>query len=178
MSKRNKYIFKGLHVVAWVIFIGLCVEAGAMLVNLIVSIYNPQFIQHLYQKLDLSAIYHQSKWNFFCIYSFVIVLSVLKAYLFYIVIRLLQRMDLSKPFNNFTSEQITKLSYFTFFIGILGYLARHLTQSLWHHGYSIDQLNQYWTDSQAFILTSAIIYIIGTIFAKGVELQNENDLTV
>ena len=47
-----------------------------------------------------------------------------------------------------------------------------------HHGYEIDNLNQFWEDSQAFILMAAVIYIIATIFKKGVEIQNENDLTV
>jgi hypothetical protein len=39
-------------------------------------------------------------------------------------------------------------------------------------------LNQFWEDSQAFILMAAVVYIIATIFKKGVEIQNENDLTV
>ena len=47
-----------------------------------------------------------------------------------------------------------------------------------HHGFDIDKLNGFWADSQAFILMSAVIYVIATIFKKGVEIQNENDLTV
>ncbi len=47
-----------------------------------------------------------------------------------------------------------------------------------HRGYEIDQLDQFWVDSQAFILMAAIVYVIATIFKKGIELQNENDLTV
>ena len=47
-----------------------------------------------------------------------------------------------------------------------------------HYGFVTDNLNQFWTDSQAFIFMGAVIYIIATIFKKGVDLQNENDLTV
>jgi len=34
------------------------------------------------------------------------------------------------------------------------------------------------SDSQAFILMEAVIFIIETIFKKGIEEQIENDLTV
>jgi hypothetical protein len=47
-----------------------------------------------------------------------------------------------------------------------------------HYGFVTDNLNQFWEDSQAFILMGAVIYIIATIFKKGVALQTENDLTV
>ena len=89
MSKRNNFVFKGLHIVAWVIFVGLCIEAGGLIVNFIFSIYKPEFVQNLYQKLDLSEMYNRSKWAFFGMYSFILFISLLKAYLFYIVIMLL-----------------------------------------------------------------------------------------
>lgn len=47
-----------------------------------------------------------------------------------------------------------------------------------HHGFVPENLSQFWTDSEAFILMGAVLYIIATIFKKGVEIQNENDLTV
>ena len=178
MSKGNNFVFIGLHIIAWVIFVGLCIEAGGLIVNFVFSIYKPEFVQNLYQKLDLSEMYNRSKWAFFGMYSFILVVAVLKAYLFYIVAMLMHKIDLSKPFNSFVSEQITKISYCTFSIGILSYIARQTAQNLQHRGYTIDNLNQFWADSQAFILMAAVIYVIATIFKKGVEIQNENDLTV
>jgi DNA-binding Xre family transcriptional regulator len=111
-------------------------------------------------------------------YSFILVISILKAYLFYIVIKLLLKLDLSKPFNSFVSTQITQLSYFTFAIGLLSFIARQTANNLLHKGYNIDKLDQFWIDSQAFILMAAIIYVISIIFSKGLELQTENDLTL
>jgi hypothetical protein len=178
MSKRNDFIFKGVHIVAWIIFVGLCIEAGGLIVNFIFSLYKPELVQNLYQKLDLSELYNRSKFSYFGMYGFILVISVLKAYLFYIVIRLLSKLNLSKPFNSYVAGQITKISYFTFSIGILSNIARQAAQNLLHHGYDIDKLNQFWPDSQAFILMAAVIYVIATIFSRGVEIQNENDLTV
>jgi hypothetical protein len=88
------------------------------------------------------------------------------------------RLDLSKPFFRYASAQITQISYFTISIGLLSYIARESAKNLLHRGYEIDLLNQFWADSQAFILMAAIIYVIATIFKKGLEIQNENDLTV
>ncbi len=178
MSKTNNFVFKGLHIVAWVIFVGLCIEAGGLLVNFFFSLYKPEFIQNLYQKVDLNKMYEDSKLAFFGIYSFILFISILKAYLFYIVIRLMHKMDLKKPFNTFVSSQILQISYYTLSIGLLSYIARQLAKNLMQHGFVTDNLNQFWADSQAFVLMGAVIYIIATIFKKGVDIQNENDLTV
>jgi hypothetical protein len=178
MSKTNKFVFTGLHIVAWIIFVGLCIEAGALIVNFIFSIYKPEFVKNLYQKLDLSEMYNRGKWAFFSMYSFILFISLLKAYLFYMVIELLWKLNLAKPFNNFVSKRITQISYTTFSIGIISYIARQTAKNLQHYGFVIDNLNEFWADSQAFILMAAVIYVIATIFKKGVEIQNENDLTV
>ena len=178
MSKRNNLVFKGLHIVAWVIFVGLCIEAGGLIVNFMFSLFKPEFIQNLYQKLDLTEMYKDNKWAFFGIYSFILSISILKAFLFYIVIMLMHKMDLTKPFNTFVSDQILRISYYTLTIGLFSFIARQLAKNLSHHGFVTDSLNQFWADSQAFILMGAVIYIIATIFKKGVDIQNENDLTV
>lgn len=178
MSKTNNIVFNGLKIASWIIFVGLCIEAGGLIVNFIFSLSNPEFVQNLYQKLDLSEMYNRSKWAFFGMYSFILYISILKAYLFYLVIILVTKIDLSKPFNSFVSKQISKISYYTLSIGLLSYFARQTSKNLQHHGYNIDMLNQFWADSQAFILMAAVIYVIATIFSKGVEYQEELDETV
>jgi hypothetical protein len=178
MSERNNFVFKGLYIVAWVIFVGLSIEAGGLVVNFIFSLYKPEFVQNLYQKLDLSQMYNLSKWAFFGMYSFILVISILKAYLFYVVVMLISKLDLLKPFNTYVADQIVKISYYTLSIGLISHLARQTAKNLEHRGFETDTLNQFWADSQAFILMAAIIYVIATIFSRGVEIQNENDLTV
>jgi hypothetical protein len=178
MSKTNNFVFWGLYIMAWLIFVGLCIEAGGLLVNFFFSLYKPEFVQNLYQKLDLTEMYKNSRIVFFGIYSFILTISILKACLFYIVIRLMHKMDLSKPFSTFVARQILQISYYTVSIGLLSYIARQLTKNLTHYGFVPDNLNQFWADSQAFFIMGAVIYIIATIFKKGVDIQNENDLTV
>lgn len=90
----------------------------------------------------------------------------------------MHKMDLSKPFNNFVAKQISKISYFTLSIGLLSYTGRQFAKSLIQHGLDTDNLDQFWADSQAFILMGAVIYVIAIIFKKGVDMQSENDLTI
>lgn len=178
MKNQSDFIFKGLHIVAWIIFVGLCIEAGALLVNFIYSLFKPEIVGHLYEKLDLSQMYAVNKGVYLGMYSFILTLAFLKAYLFYIVIRLLSKLDLAQPFNTFVSEQITQLSYYTLSIGLISYIARQVARGLNPNEFDVAPLEKFWADSQAFILMAAVIYVISVIFARGVELQEENDLTV
>jgi len=122
--------------------------------------------------------YTHSQWAFFSMYSFILFISILKASLFYALIRLLSKLDLAKPFNSYVAGQITTLSYYTLSIGLISYFARQSAKNLIHYGIETDMLNQFWEDSHAYILMAAVIYVIATIFSRGVEIQNENDLTV
>jgi len=178
MSKTDNFVFTVLQIMAWVIFVGLCIETGTLIVNFIFSLFKPEVVQNLYQKLDLSDMYERSKPAYFIMYGFILGISILKAVMFYVVIRLVSKLDLSKPFNSFVSRQITLISYYTLSIGLLSLIARQSAKNLMHRGFVPDKLDQFWGDSQAFILMAAVIYMIATIFRKGIELQNENDLTV
>lgn len=178
MSKNSNLIFKFLQVIAWIIFVGLCIEAGALIVNFIFSLVRPESVKHLYQKLDISELYARSQWAFFSMYSFILAIALLKATMFYVAIRLLSKLDLAKPFNSFVSAQITLISYYTLSIGLISYLARESARQLERHGFVTNNLDRFWDDSQAYVLMAAVIYIIAAIISKGVEIQNENDLTV
>ena len=178
MSKNNNFVFTGLHVIAWIIFVGLCVEVGGLIVNFVFSMLNPEMVSRLYQNLDLSLMYEQSPWAYFSMYSFIIFIALLKALLFYYLIVLLYKLDLSKPFSSFAAHKIMDISHITFSVGILSLVARQTAKNLTRFGYDTDTLNQFWVDSQAFILMAAVIYVIAAIFKKGTDLQTEIELTV
>lgn len=178
MSKANNFVFWSLYTVAWLIFVGLSIEAGGLIVNFFFSLYQPEFVGNLYQKLDLTTMYTSSKLAFYGIYGFILTIAILKANLFYTVIRLMHKMNLSKPFDTFVAKQISNISYYTLLIGLISFIGRQLTRKISHHGFVPENLSQFWADSQAFIIMGAVIHIIAIIFKRGVEIQNENDLTV
>ena len=176
--KQNDFIFKALTVIAWVIFVALCIEACALLVNFIYSLYNPAVLKNLYQKLDLSEMYNRSTAAYYSIYTFILVIAFLKAGLFYDVIKLVSKLDLNRPFSSFVSKQISSISYTTFAIGLISLVARQTANNLSHKGFDVNRLNDFWVDSQAYILMAGVIYAIATIFKRGIEIQNENDSTI
>jgi hypothetical protein len=178
MTKRNNLVFIGLQIVSWIIFVGLCIEAGALIVNFVYSLFKPEIIHNLYQNLDLSQLYNTNIWVYLGIYGFILTISILKAYLFYVVIKLLHKIDLLKPFSSSVAWQIKNISYITLGIGIFSLIAREISRSMVHYGLENDKLNQFWEDGSAFLLMAAVVYVIATIFSRGVEIQNENDLTV
>ena len=178
MTKRNNLVFIILQIVSWIIFVGLCIEAGALLVNFVYSLFKPEIVHNLYQKLDLSQMYNTNILIYLGMYGFILTISILKAYLFYVVIKLLLKLDLEKPFSTYVADQIKKISYITLEIGILSLIARETSQKMEHYGLESDKLNQFWEDGSAFLIMAAVVYVIATIFSRGVEIQNENDLTV
>lgn len=176
--KQNDFIFKALTVIAWMIFVALCIEAGALLVNFIYSLFNPTVLKNLYQKLDLSEMYNRSTSVFYSMYTFILAIAFLKAGLFYDVIKLVSKLDLDRPFSSFVAKKITSISYTTFAIGLLSFIARQTSKNLSHKGFDINRLNEFWVDSQAYILMAGVIYAIAMIFKRGIEIQNENDSTI
>ena len=178
MSKTNNIVFLVLKIVAWIIFVGLSIEAGGLIVNFIFSLFKPESVQNLYQKLDLSDMYELNKWIFYGMYSFILSIAILKAVLFYHVIILVSKMDLLNPFSSFVSRHILQISYYALSIGLFSYMARQIAKSITHYGIVTDNLDPFWADSQAFILMAAVIYVIAVIFKIGIDIQNENDLTV
>lgn len=178
MTKTNNIVFWALHIIAWLIFVGLSIEAGGLVVNFFFSIFKPEIVPNLYQKLDLSQMFNESKMAFYGIYGFILFIAILKCILFYTVIMLMLKMNRDKPFDGYVSKQIFRISAYTIAIGFFSYFARQTAKSLMHHGFVPNDVNQFWVDSEAFIFMGAVVYIIAIIFKKGVDLQNENDLTV
>lgn len=178
MSKQEDFIWKALEVISWIIFIGFCIETGAFLFNYIFSFFRPEATNNLYNGLNLSDTYIRSKVAYSFLFSFIIVISGLKAFVFYLVIKIFMKLNLVKPFSEEVSQLITGISYFSFAIGIISEIAHKFTKSIVQKGYQVDTIEKFWNDSAVFLMMAAILYIISLVFKKGIELQNENDLTV
>ena len=178
MTKRNDFIWKAIQVASWLIFLGLCILTGTLLFNYIFSLFKPVATHNLFNGLDLSELYEKHLIIYNLLFIIIIILAALKAYVFYLVIRMCKKLNLVKPFSKDVSEQITKISYFSFSVALITFIALHFTQNLIAKGYNISTVGDFFTDSGAFLIMATILYIIALIFKKGIELQNENDLTV
>jgi hypothetical protein len=178
MSMKNDAILKVLHVVSWIAFVGLCIEAGALIFNFVYVLFNPVASHNIYKGLDLSEMYTNHFAHFIGVMSFVVVLASLKAYLFYLVVKIFRKLNLVKPFNIEIAKLIEKISYEAISIAIVSIIAHQYSKRLIQSGLEVSHIETYWNDTAAFLMMAAILFIISQVFKKGIELQNENDLTV
>ena len=178
MTKNQDFIIKTLNILSWIIFIGLCIESGALIFNFTYALFKPIAAHNIYKGLDLSEIYEKQFYHFVGVMSFIVVLSTLKAYLFYLVVQIFMKLNFVKPFSAEIAKLIEKISIETFSIAIVSAIAHQYTMRLMQSGYEIGHADMYWSDTAAFLMMAAIVYVIAQIFKKGIDLQNENDLTV
>lgn len=178
MSKRNDFIWKAIQTICWLIFAGYCVQTGTLAFNYIFSLFKPVATHNLHLGFDLSDLYSKSKEFYTVVMAVAITMSALKAYLLYLAIRLFRSLDIVKPFSGEVHKQITTITYYTFLIGIISVTARELVQRIFDKAYAEGFVERYWNDGGAYLVMSAIMFVIVVVFQRGIELQNENDLTV
>jgi len=178
MTNRNDFIWKTIQVISWIIFAGYCVQTGALLFNFIFSLFRPVATKNLYLGLDLSDVYDKSKYIYINVFTFIIFLSALKAFVFYFVINIFKKLNLVKPFSDEVAGLISKISYYSFAIGLIGAIAHQFTKRLIQKGYEAGAAERFWEDNFAYLMMAAIVFVISLIFKKGIELQKEQELTV
>lgn len=178
MKAKPDFIIKAVNILMWIVFIGFCIQTGAITFTYIYSLFQPVVSSNLYLGLDLSEIYNESLWHYTCLVSLIITLSALKAYVFYLAVKIFMKIDMVKPFSETVYQLISKISYYVFSIGIMGYISVEYAQSLINKNIDINETGEFWNDFQAYLLMAGLIFFIAQIFKKGLELQTENDLTV
>jgi hypothetical protein len=178
MTKRNNFIWKAIQTVCWLVFAGYCVQTGAVLFNYIFSLFKPIATHNLHLGLDLSELYNKSKVVYTVILATIIIISAFKGYLFFTVIKTFKILNLVKPFSKKISEIITRITSYAFSIGLISIIAQQVIKRLSENGYNTGIAEKYCNDGGAYLMMSAILFVIALIFQKGIELQNENDLTV
>lgn len=178
----SEHIFKFLNVLAWIIFIGLCIEAGGFLFNSFYTLaYNPIGARYFWNHLDFSSLYNFDTVYLTSILFFVCGVVVLKALLFYYIVKLFydKKFKLKEPFNTEVGSLFFKMSYITLFIGILIYISKNTFQ--WLIAQNVHLPNKeslHLSGGDVWLLMSVILYVIAHIFKRGIELQEENELTI
>ena len=172
---KTKQILELLKILSWVIFIGLCIKAGAIIISFAVSLFiNTEAAKDLYLGLNLSQLNDYSNLYYICIVSFIITIALLKAYLFYLVIKIFKTINFHNPFNVVVGNLISKISYYAVVIAIIAIIANSYSDRLVKKGINF---NVTWGSSE-FLFMAGLLYIIAVIFKRGIEIQQENELTI
>src|SRR5882757_7247865 len=101
MEISTKQILKILLVLSWIIFTGVCIEAGGFIFNAFFTlVLNPVGARHFWQEVDLSDLYNYDAGHFFAESMYMVIVAVMRAYLFYLIIKILseKKLNMSQPF--------------------------------------------------------------------------------
>ena len=182
MSKRTDYFFKALNVLSWIIFIGVCIEAGAFIVNTIIILtQGPEITAKMWNEVDLSALYRANQTHFITVSSHMIIVALLRALMFYLIVKMFhdKSFNLAQPFNEAVRRFISRIAYLALGIGFFSLWAARYTENLVAEGIQIPDLHQLRLGSaDVWLFMGVILLVVAQIFKKGIEIQTENDLTV
>jgi hypothetical protein len=107
--------------------------------------------------------------------SFIIGLSVMHAYVWYRVVKLLSTLNLNNPFTRKVARALEEIGIQLFGIWVVSVIADQSIHAMAKHG-GIDIGRLHPVHEVLFI--AGIVYIISQVFKRGIEIQEENELTV
>ena len=167
-----------ITIIIWSIFIGLCIQIGALLFTFTYSLFKPSVAQDLYEGLNLYSLLTQNSWFYGGLVTLILSIAILKAQLFYTMIRIFLKIDLVHPFSKEIASRISRLSYISFEIGVFLLISNSFTGWLAKREFEVEGVQSYLSGAFEYFLLSALIFAIAQVFKRGVEIQAENELTV
>lgn len=176
-------ILKVLQILSWIIFIGLCIEAGGIAVNTFITLFiNPLGVKNFWEGNEyLSSLYQFDHGHFIVIALTMIIVTVLKAIMFYLIVKLFtdKKLKISQPFSLELRHFIIKQSYLALGIGLFSYSGFKYCVWLTKQGVeSADLQTLQIAGADVWLFMAVILFIIVQIVKRGIELQKENDLTI
>lgn len=182
MYIKTDYILMALHLLSWFIFVGICIEAGAIITHTVVTLLSgPEGAARFWKLVDLSDVYQYDQSRYVTVSSLIIIATVLKAILFFVIVKLFlgKHLNLEKPYNMASQRFVGNLAYLSLGIGFFTLWGAKVAVHLRQAGVSIPDLdNLKLAGADVWLFMGVILLIVAFIFKKGVELQNENDLTI
>lgn len=172
-----------LQVVSWIIFIGLCINAGSIAVNTILSLFiNPKGPQNFWEGGNyLSSLFLFDRGYFMVVTFIMTIVAVLKAIMFYLIIRLFMReqVKISEPFSLELSRFISHQSFLALGIGLFSHAGNAHTRWLTSRGMQEANLQSlHIGGADVWLFMAVILFLILHIVKRGMELQKENSLTI
>ncbi len=179
---NSKQVLKILYVLAWIIFIGLCVQAGGFIFNTFFKmVLKPAEAKYFWQEVDLSGLYEYDHGHFFAEALVMIIVAVMKAWMFYLIIVILhdKKLNMGYPFRKEVGRFIFNITYITFVIGLFSWRGVEYTKWLAGKGVIMPAIQDMgFGGADVWLFMSATLFVIAHIFKRGIDIQTENELTV
>jgi len=171
---RTEQILTVMHILAWVAFIGLLIEVGAILTSYGISCIDPEAAKDLYKGVDLYSLRQSNFWHYTLSVSFLVAMAGMKAFVSFLVIKTLSKVNLTNPFKLEVAQILEKISHILFGAWLISMLSNS------HTAWMLKKTGLLYGDWVAgeFIFMVGLVYVIAQIFKRGIEIQSENELTI
>lgn len=176
-------ILKVLQILSWIIFIGLCIEAGGITVNTFITLFiNPLGVENFWEGNEyLSSLFKFDQGHFIVITLTMIIVAVLKAIMFYLIVKLFtdKKLKISQPFSMELRRFIITQAYLALGIGLFSNSGFEYSVWLTKQGVkSTDLQSLHLAGADVWLFMAVIFFVIAQIVKRGIEIQKENDLTI
>lgn len=176
-------VLKVLQILSWIIFIGLCVEAGGVAVNTFITLFiNPSGVVNFWEGADyLSSLHAFDRGNFMVITLIMNIVAVLKAIMFYLIVKLFteKTLNISQPFSKELRHFILNLSYLALGIGLFSHSGAEYSAWFAQQGAAKADLQALdLAGSDVWLFMAVVLFVIVQIVKRGIEIQKENELTI
>ena len=179
MKTKSTYVLKFLNVIAWIVFVGLCIKAGALLYSFWISMHlNEIAAKNLYMGLNLFELKAVNGVGYAALVIGIVAIVIAQALLFYTVIQIFRKINFISPFHESISKLIKKMALYSVIIGLLSVFAMAYSEQFGDKGMFFPHLSEHIGQGRAFLFFSGILYFIYQLFLRGIALQQENELTI
>ncbi|RYY41607.1 MAG: DUF2975 domain-containing protein [Chitinophagaceae bacterium] len=174
MKIKTEILLQVMHVLAWIVFIGILINAGTLLVTWGLSFNRPEAARNLYNGLNLEPARAYDFGHYSVLVLMRVVVAVFEALTAWTLLKVLADIKLASPFRIEIAKLLQRMSAFIF----LGWIAamEHNSYSTWLRTKVPTLDNPPIATNVIFI--AGIVFILAQVFRKGVELQTEAELTV
>lgn len=150
---------------------------GSQLLTLVASFINSDWAKRTYE-VDLTIFSIREHSVSFYVYAMclTVAVSALKAIIWYVVFDLLLKLKLQTPFSMEVEKKLEKIAYLLLAVWITSSIFWKFYIYYLYKSTGIQLPDNKIGDEYLFI--AGMIYIISQIFKRGIEIQEENQLTV
>jgi len=174
MKSKTEKLFGIMNVLTWIVYIGLCIRTGSIIISYFVSIGNAEAAKDLYKGMDLYAYRNYSFLHYTFLVVYKVALYAVQAYAAFLIIDLLKGLkSINRPFTDNVVQLMQKISYCIVCLWLVT-MAFNIHTSILEKetGISVSPI------SGEFVFLAGIVYVFAQVFKRGAEIQSENELTI
>ncbi|MBA4851453.1 DUF2975 domain-containing protein [Emticicia sp. BO119] len=174
MKTRTQNILSVVRIIALIGYIGAIVAGLRIAIPFVIGFITDKLSFDTGTGLDSLQETHLLSYVFMM--SFIIVLAIMKIQVWEKLREILEEINLSSPFSNKIASMLENMSYIIAGIGLIYFMADIYANNLSKTISMIDK--HYFKSDFQYLFSAGVVYVMAQIFRRGVEIQEENDLTV